>query len=51
MDEVDTSRTQLYQLEEWQRARALNSTIAESHELYQLEEWQRARATASFSEF
>ena len=34
----------LYQLEEWQRARAYRRQARRCHELYQLEEWQRARA-------
>ena len=34
----------LYQLEEWQRARAYDGEGDEFGALYQLEEWQRARA-------
>ena len=34
----------LYQLEEWQRARAYRQSGMFPGKLYQLEEWQRARA-------
>ena len=34
----------LYQLEEWQRARAGRTAFWRTVSLYQLEEWQRARA-------
>ena len=37
-------RLTLYQLEEWQRARAFITAIVTAFTLYQLEEWQRARA-------
>ena len=37
-------RIVLYQLEEWQRARAVRVDDALLNSLYQLEEWQRARA-------
>ena len=35
---------ELYQLEEWQRARAPRARLYIALALYQLEEWQRARA-------
>ena len=44
MEAFITAIVALYQLEEWQRARASRISTTPPQRLYQLEEWQRARA-------